>query len=51
MMRKVITVRITENKLMFSHTLINQQLNSLFCVCCWTAKSSPPLERLADTAV
>lgn len=25
--------------------------SSLFCVCCWTAESSPALERTADAAV
>lgn len=25
----------------------NDGCNSLFCVCCWTAESSPSLERLA----
>lgn len=40
-----------KKKLIKNHIIYQLSNNSLFCVCCWTAESSPALERTADAAV
>lgn len=40
-----------KKKLIKNHIIYQLANNSLFCVCCWTAESSPALERTADAAV
>lgn len=40
-----------KKKLIKNHIIYQLADNSLFCVCCWTAESSPALERTADAAV